>query len=502
MGEKTLLLFIHGLGGDQSTWGIFPTLIEQDEDLSSRVEVAFYGYPTRLIRLPLPWSKNSSRIQDLSKGIRTEFGARFKRHSRVIIVAHSMGGLIAQKYIIEELKENLSLKVTDLVLFAVPVTGASIAGWGDLLSFRHFHLRQLRKESETLESISSDWRAMGCNAKVRVVAVHGGQDKVVPRILDSACRSEFIADADHQSIVKPASKDSTAFLIVRNLIIEQVSEGQLGVPNQQAKEGGAQASRSFDVLFDAYRPEFERFYVERREDLILRGYIARQNIWLFGSSGLGKTAALTRCLVKQGSFRLVSLGHYAGCSVRELFSALHETLTSDKTQNQLEPTWPKLIEAIAAEMEELSRSGIRWIFVEEMPIANPQELGEFLSRLSSLLILHNQSRGFDSIAFAFSSIIDPRLEAQDLNRVSQILKVVKFSEWRLNDIQKLMQMIMSELHIELSIDDQNSILKASRMSPRFIKVLFNNYLSLLPMMQEPRAALEEALASTKSEVFR
>jgi predicted esterase len=495
LGEKTLLLFIHGLGGDRTTWGKFPTLIEQDEELSPHVEIAFYGYPTRLIRLP--WSKNSSRIQDLSKGIRTEFEARFKRNSRVVIIAHSMGGLIAQKYIVEELKENLALKVTDLVLFAVPVTGAPLAGWGNLFSFQHFHLRQLRKESEILESISSDWRAMSCSAKVRVVTVHGGQDKIVPRVLDSVCRSEFIADEDHQSIVKPASKDSTAFLIVRNLILEQVGEERLGSGNQLSLE-----ARPFDVLFDAYRLEFERFYVERREDLILGGYIARQNIWLFGPSGMGKTAALTRCLVKQGSFRLISLGHYTGCSVRELFTALHETLTSDKKPDQLDPTWPRLIEALVTEMEELSRSGIRWIFVEEMPIGNPQELGEFLSRLSSLLILHNQSRGSDSIAFVFSSIVDPRLEAQDLYRISQILKVIRFAEWRLSDINKLMQLIMSELHIELSVHDQNSILSACRMSPRFIKVLFNNYLGLLPMMLEPRAALAEALASTKSEVFR
>jgi hypothetical protein len=494
LSQKVLLLFVHGLGGDQTTWGQFPELLTSDAALSKNIDIAFYGYPTRRIRLP--WSKQSNRIQDLGRAVRTEFGARFHSYSKVIIIAHSLGGLIAQKYLIEELKEGLPLKVAGLLLFAVPSAGAKIATWGDRISFRHFHLRQLRKHSETLESINGDWRALNCDTKVNVVWVYGGQDSIVQQIPNPNCKIEFIADEDHQSIVKPKSDNSTSFLIVRNFVL-----GHLELKGAVSSASVAAAS-STDVLFDVYRPELDRFYIERREDRILRSYITRQNIWLFGPSGLGKTAALTRCLTQSSSFRLISLGHYAGCTVKELFVALHEALGGTQSKELVEWTWPKLIEALCDEINALCSSGLRWIFVEEMPLGDSQELSEFLARLSSLLILQSKSRSFESISFAFSSINDPRLDVRDLHRVSQILKVIRFSEWRHADLEKLMQMILNEISVELSPLDQGAILAASGMSPRFMKVFFTNYVSLLPMMREPRAALEEALVSTKSELDR
>jgi len=490
LGQKLLLLFVHGLGGDETTWGQFPSLLKQDQLVSSRIEIAFYGYPTKLIRLP--WSGRSNRIQDLSRAIRTEFAARFHSYSSVIIVAHSLGGLIAQKFIIEELKGGTPLKVSGLISFAVPSAGAGLASFGDILSFRHFQIRQLRKHSDVLESINTDWRTLNCNEKIKVVRVYGGQDKIVPQVPNPEYQSEFIAEEDHSSIVKPKSNKSTAYLIVRNFILTHLgmSERSIAVP------------KSSEVLFDANRPESEPFYIERREDFVLSSYLSRQNVWLFGPSGFGKTAALTRSLMRAQAFRMVSLGHYSGCTVKELFAALHQELASTLDEGLLLDSWPRLIEALAEEMTNLCNDGIRWIFVEEMPIADPHSLTEFLSRLSSLLILHSKSRSGQSVAFAFSSVTDPTLQVTDLPRVSQILKVIRFAEWRRSDIEKLLRMALTELNIELSEADQADVLAAARMSPRFIKVFLGNYLSLLPMMTESRAALDEALASTKLEVFR
>lgn len=148
--RRALLLFIHGLGGDSTTWGSFPDLLKSDPTLKEIIDLEFYRYPSKTIRLP--WSKQSIRIQDLSRALRTELGVRFKAYSDVIVIAHSMGGVIAQKYIVDELKEKLELRVKGLVLFAVPTAGAQLAGWGDLISFRHRHLKQLRKESDLLEA--------------------------------------------------------------------------------------------------------------------------------------------------------------------------------------------------------------------------------------------------------------------------------------------------------------------------------------------------------------
>jgi pimeloyl-ACP methyl ester carboxylesterase len=110
MPDKVLLLFIHGLGGDGTTWGLFPTLLQSDPALKGRFDLEFYRYPSSAVRFP--WSKQSIRIQDLSRAMRTELGARFTNYSDVIVVAHSMGGLVAQKYIVDELKEKQELRVS------------------------------------------------------------------------------------------------------------------------------------------------------------------------------------------------------------------------------------------------------------------------------------------------------------------------------------------------------------------------------------------------------
>ena len=46
---KKLILFIHGLGGSEETWGEFPKLIDEDNNFKS-FDVKFYNYRTSLIR--------------------------------------------------------------------------------------------------------------------------------------------------------------------------------------------------------------------------------------------------------------------------------------------------------------------------------------------------------------------------------------------------------------------------------------------------------------------
>jgi pimeloyl-ACP methyl ester carboxylesterase len=281
MPEKVLLLFIHGLGGDSTTWGQFPALLQSDLALKGRFDFEFFRYPSNTVRFP--WSKQSIRIQDLSRAMRTELGARFANYSDVIVVAHSMGGIVAQKYIVDELKERLKLRIKGLALFAVPTEGAQLAKWGDLISFQHRNLKQLRKESDLLEAIREDWRHLDCKNALKILAVFGGQDTVVPYINNTGDKIEYIADEDHQSIVKPQSPKSTSFLLLRNFLIETLSLDLVSADSNDSKGQETkklalrQISKPNTVLFDAYRPESEPYYVVRREDAVVEEYVSRQN---------------------------------------------------------------------------------------------------------------------------------------------------------------------------------------------------------------------------------
>ncbi len=46
---KKLILFVHGLGGSDETWGEFQIFIEKDTSFE-HLDVAFYGYRSNILR--------------------------------------------------------------------------------------------------------------------------------------------------------------------------------------------------------------------------------------------------------------------------------------------------------------------------------------------------------------------------------------------------------------------------------------------------------------------
>jgi triacylglycerol esterase/lipase EstA (alpha/beta hydrolase family) len=112
---KQLVYFVHGLDGDHRvTWGRFPELIRKDPDLKDTFDIGFFSYPTSLFSMP--WSKKYPKVQTLADALRTEIDMRFKDYTSIILVCHSLGGLIARKYLLEEVKSKRPLRVQGVML--------------------------------------------------------------------------------------------------------------------------------------------------------------------------------------------------------------------------------------------------------------------------------------------------------------------------------------------------------------------------------------------------
>jgi hypothetical protein len=133
---KYLILFMHGLGGEaQSTWGNFAAFLFCDPIIAANFDVAYYKFPTSLFRMP--FSKRAPKIQELAAGLRSQIENRYAHYGAFALVCHSLGGLIARRYIIEEVKDKRPLRVKRLALFAVPNNGAALASIGQFISWRH-----------------------------------------------------------------------------------------------------------------------------------------------------------------------------------------------------------------------------------------------------------------------------------------------------------------------------------------------------------------------------
>lgn len=217
--NKELLLMIHGFNSSpQKCWGKFPALISEHKHLSNLYDIGFYKFPTAFFTVP--FLQKSIRIQDLSNGLRTLINIKYKEYNTIGLVCHSLGGLIARKYLIEEVKSSNQLRVNRLLLFATPNEGNELASIAKYIPFSNHQLKQLCKTSDIIESLNEDWFKLKLNNILNVKYVAGGNDSVVgKRSVQNYWGNsgfEFIPDKGHMNIVKPTDKDDLSFLILED----------------------------------------------------------------------------------------------------------------------------------------------------------------------------------------------------------------------------------------------------------------------------------------------
>lgn len=202
------------------TWGNFDALIKKDALLGGRVETAFYVYPTALVRPRILSRWKSLTIPDLALGLKTEIDHRFSQYDQILLVCHSLGGLVAKQLLCDQIKRSSSPRVKGVIFFATPHSGATLAAVADAISREHSHLRQLRNGSEFISDITRDWASNDCESKLDVTYVIGGQDAIVSR--NSAAPPgtltiELVADKGHIEIVKPKDDGDISYLIVKDV---------------------------------------------------------------------------------------------------------------------------------------------------------------------------------------------------------------------------------------------------------------------------------------------
>ena len=218
-----MVLFVHGLGGQPAkTWGRFGDLIKDDPLLNEIYTVDYYTFPTSLFYIPI--LTKTVKIQTLASGLRTAIDDTFKKFDDFTLVCHSMGGLIARKYLIDEYKRKKVTKVRRLLLYASPNTGANLAGISKYVSIMNGQIKQMCKDADLVESINEDWFLLKIADKLRIRYVVGGLDSVV----DIRSASGFygnidvktVADGTHINIVKPKDERDLRYTILRNFLLE------------------------------------------------------------------------------------------------------------------------------------------------------------------------------------------------------------------------------------------------------------------------------------------
>ncbi|WLI34277.1 ABC-three component system protein [Pseudomonas sp. FP818] len=241
--KKNLILFVHGFCGGEATWRngtakSFPELLLDDPEISSNYDVAYFSYFTKLLNLFAKAGKVSTllkrvfstshgklakniSIEEIGNLLRTEIRFRLQSYENLIIVAHSMGGLVTKSAITNDIQEKTPSKIKLFISLAVPHHGAEAATYGSLIS-ENLQIEGLAPLNDFIHKISDEWLKTSIRPTTKYF--YGTYDTIVKKTSAAPSdkeKSDIIpVSEDHTSITKPEGPNSTIYIAVRQTILD------------------------------------------------------------------------------------------------------------------------------------------------------------------------------------------------------------------------------------------------------------------------------------------
>lgn len=253
-GIERAIVFIHGFsGGHEDTWGLFPSLVGTDPALNDW-DILSLGYSTSLVPdIRSVWSADPD-LPILATHLRTRLEmAPLAQYRSLAIVAHSMGGLVVQRALLDD--PDLIPRVRHLVFFGTPSGGLRKAGF---FAFLKPQLRNMAADGEFVATLRREWTDRFDDAPpFRLLAVAGDRDQFVPpesSLSPFAARFRRVVAGDHLTMIKAADSRSEGL----NLLIAALSTQ----PEPPAASATLRAS-----AMEMTEPQVERALADRETKL-------------------------------------------------------------------------------------------------------------------------------------------------------------------------------------------------------------------------------------------
>lgn len=247
-----VIIFVHGIGGAQSTWSKFASYIEIKWDFEFGILLEYFYYYKNILNfhkklnnmlpkifriilapviwvinvviflLKLFWSKrNSHNVNLLENYIETNC----RDANYIILIAHSMGGLIARQLLINYRKENKDIsRFKLLITYATPHKGSYIANGFAIKNFKALNNIYIKVSSyldyrlspqlgdlvtlgEFIKNIDENWTVFDLERKITFLRVVAKKDNLVKRdsamLHDRDIENIFEFDYSHSGIIRP-----------------------------------------------------------------------------------------------------------------------------------------------------------------------------------------------------------------------------------------------------------------------------------------------------------
>ncbi len=218
---NNLVLFIHGFSGESTdTFGKIPELLMNDPRMDGW-DLKPIGYSPQ-IKPELGkdiWAA-SLDIKKIAMYLESCIKYKFKKYDRIAIIAHSLGGLVAQRAILN-LKTDQLNKICHLVLLGTPSNGLD----SELIKKEwNNKYAEMSSDGEFITKLRADWNEkFGKTPPFKLKVAAALDDQYVEM---ESCFADFdesvceMVDGDHLRMVKPDNEDDDCYNLILSTLVE------------------------------------------------------------------------------------------------------------------------------------------------------------------------------------------------------------------------------------------------------------------------------------------
>jgi len=236
---NTIIVFIHGFIGNEETWvkqdgskALIESILESSE-VKENFDFGLFLYQTKLLEFFPKLSRlNKSLfgkrksvktlpIESIAKILSTQIRYRFDEYENIVLVGHSMGGLVAKRFVLDDIAQNTTSKVKLYISLATPHSGSDLATFGRQI-ISNCQVEDLAPLSDNIQKLNSEW--VQCTNLPKRFYIQGLSDDIVPEVsgiaLDREKQQPIYSDDDHFSIIVPDNDED----VVVHAMVKELKE--------------------------------------------------------------------------------------------------------------------------------------------------------------------------------------------------------------------------------------------------------------------------------------
>ncbi len=224
---NNLVLFVHGFSGEAGeTFGEIPEMLVANSKMDGwdMKSMGYSQFVTPDIGKDI-WA-GSKDIERIAEYLVTSVKYKFDKYDRIAIVAHSLGGLIAQRAILD-FKEEFRDKISHVILLGTPSKGIEPAKLEKLWNNKY---QEMSSDGVFITKLRAEWNEHYPDNYPFTMKVAGSaEDEYIT--LDS-CFKPFdekycvAIEGGHLQMVKPKNEDNDCYQLILNTLTDSEFHSQ------------------------------------------------------------------------------------------------------------------------------------------------------------------------------------------------------------------------------------------------------------------------------------